>query len=139
MTLLRTALALAVVALLAPAGVRAAAPPVGLSVAPGFSIERIATVEAGREITVAPNGDLFVGTSTNAVYIVADAQGNAAQFSHGQMIGSNTQHGDIHIAIAANQARVKLATICQRHLDTFGACHHMGVSEDLPIGGKDEA
>jgi glucose/arabinose dehydrogenase len=77
-SLLRTALALAVVALLAPAGVRAAAPPVGLTVAPGFIIERIATVEQGREITVAPNGDLFVGTSTNTVYIVADAQGNAA-------------------------------------------------------------
>ena len=44
----------------------------------GFTIERIATVEAAREITVAPNGDLFVATSTNAVYVVADAQGNAA-------------------------------------------------------------
>jgi glucose/arabinose dehydrogenase len=77
-SLLRAALALAVVALLAPAGVRAAAPPVGLTVAPGFIIERIATVEQGREITVAPNGDLFVGTSANSVYIVADAQGNAA-------------------------------------------------------------
>jgi glucose/arabinose dehydrogenase len=77
-TLLRTALALAVVALLAPAGVRAAAPPVGLTVASGFAIERIATVENAREIAVAPNGDLFVGTSGNTVYIVADAQGNAA-------------------------------------------------------------
>jgi glucose/arabinose dehydrogenase len=69
---------MAVIALLAPAGARAAAPPVGLTVAPGFIIERIATVEQGRELAVAPNGDLFVGTSTNAVYIVADAQGTAA-------------------------------------------------------------
>jgi glucose/arabinose dehydrogenase len=77
-TLLRTALALAVVALLAPAGVRAAAPPVGLTVPAGFTIERIATVEQARELTVAPNGDLFVGTSRNAVYVVPDALGNAA-------------------------------------------------------------
>jgi glucose/arabinose dehydrogenase len=76
-TLLRTALVLAVVALLAPASVRAAAPPVGLTVPAGFMIERIATVEQARELTVAPNGDLFVGTSRNAVYIVPDAQGNA--------------------------------------------------------------
>ncbi len=77
MSWLRLVLALAVVALAAPAGVRAAAPPVGLTVAPGFIIERIATVEQGREIAVAPNGDLFVGTSANTVYIVPDAQGNA--------------------------------------------------------------
>ncbi len=77
-SLLRTALAVAVAAVLAPAGTRAAAPPAGLRVAPGFTIERIATVEQAREIVVAPNGDLFAGTSGNAVYIVADAQGNAA-------------------------------------------------------------
>jgi glucose/arabinose dehydrogenase len=77
-SMLRTVLALAVVALLAPAGVRAAAPPLGLTVAPGFIIERIATVEDGRELAVAPNGDLFVGTSRNVVYVVAGAEGNAA-------------------------------------------------------------
>jgi glucose/arabinose dehydrogenase len=77
-SLLRTALGVAVVALLAPAGACAAAPSVGLTVPPGFSIERIATVEQAREIVIAPNGDLFVGTSTNAVYVVANAQGQAA-------------------------------------------------------------
>jgi glucose/arabinose dehydrogenase len=78
MALVRSALALTVVALLAPAGVRAAAPPVGLTVAAGFIIERIATVEQARELAVAPNGDLFVGTSGSQVFVIADAQGNAA-------------------------------------------------------------
>ncbi len=49
----------------------------GLTVAPGFTIERIATVEGGRELAVSANGDLFVGTAADAVYIVPDAQGNA--------------------------------------------------------------
>jgi glucose/arabinose dehydrogenase len=76
-TLLRAALALAVLALLAPAGVRAAAPPAGLTVPAGFIIERIATVENAREIVVAPNGDLFVATSGNTIDVVPDAQGSA--------------------------------------------------------------
>jgi glucose/arabinose dehydrogenase len=71
-------LAFALLALLVPAGVRAAAPPAGLTVAPGFIIERIATVEQARELAVAPNGDLFVGTSGSHVFVIADAQGNAA-------------------------------------------------------------
>jgi glucose/arabinose dehydrogenase len=77
-SLLRIGGAVAVLALLAPAGVRAAAAPVGLSVPAGFAIERIATVENGRELAIAPNGDLFVATSGNTVDIVADAEGNAA-------------------------------------------------------------
>jgi len=39
-------------------------------VVPGFTLERIATVDGGRELAVASNGDLFVGTSGNDVYIV---------------------------------------------------------------------
>jgi len=45
------------------------------SVPPGFSIETIAHVSAPRELAVAPNGDLLVGTSGSAVVIVADATG----------------------------------------------------------------
>jgi glucose/arabinose dehydrogenase len=77
-SLLRSILALAVLAFLAPAGVRAAAAPLGLTVPPGFIIERIATVEGARELAVAPNGDLFVGTSGNTIDIVAGAEGDAA-------------------------------------------------------------
>jgi glucose/arabinose dehydrogenase len=43
----------------------------------GFSIERIATVPRARELVVAPNGDLFVGTTGNAIYVVPDAEKNA--------------------------------------------------------------
>lgn len=43
----------------------------------GFTIERIATVPHARELAAAPNGDLFVGSSTHTVYIVTDALGAA--------------------------------------------------------------
>jgi len=41
----------------------------------GFSAERIATVAGARELFVAPNGDLFVGTNGNTIAVVPDAQG----------------------------------------------------------------
>jgi glucose/arabinose dehydrogenase len=50
-----------------------------LSVPAGFTMERIATVPRARELAVAPNGDLFVGTSGNSVYLVPDAQGSPGQ------------------------------------------------------------
>ncbi|HTW84436.1 MAG TPA: hypothetical protein VMD91_10240 [Candidatus Sulfotelmatobacter sp.] len=49
----------------------------GASVPPGFTLEPIAHVAGARELTVAPNGDLFVGTSGSDVYVVPDAQGHA--------------------------------------------------------------
>ena len=78
-SLLRTALtALTVLALLGPAGAGAANTADGLTVPAGFTIEKIATVPRARELAVAPNGDLFVGTSGNTVFIVAGAQDVAA-------------------------------------------------------------
>ena len=49
------------------------------SLSSGFSIQQIATVDGARELAAAPNGDLFVGTSGQDVYIVphADAAGSA--------------------------------------------------------------
>jgi len=58
-----------------PAGAADAAP--GIKVPAGFTAERIATVPRARELAVAPNGDLFVGTNGNAIYVVPDAQGAA--------------------------------------------------------------
>src|SRR5580704_2419298 len=49
-----------------------------LTVPAGFTIERIATVSEARELAVAPNGDLFVGTSGHDVIVVADAQAKPA-------------------------------------------------------------
>jgi glucose/arabinose dehydrogenase len=45
----------------------------------GFSIQHIATVDGARELAAAPNGDLFVGTSGQDIYIIphADAAGSA--------------------------------------------------------------
>jgi glucose/arabinose dehydrogenase len=45
----------------------------------GFTAERIATIRRARELAVAPNGDLFVGTNGNAIYVVPDAQGTAGE------------------------------------------------------------
>jgi glucose/arabinose dehydrogenase len=70
----RWILTFALVALAAGAGNAADDGP---TVPSGFTIERIATVPHARELAATPNGDLFVGTSGNVVYLVADAQGNA--------------------------------------------------------------
>lgn len=43
------------------------------TVASGFTIERIGTVDGARELVVAPNGDLFVGTSGADVYLLPHA------------------------------------------------------------------
>ncbi len=52
----------------------------------GFAIERIASVDGARELAVAPNGDLFVGTSSNDVDIVQHAEssspGSPQTFAH---------------------------------------------------------
>ena len=42
----------------------------------GFTIERIGTVDGARELVVAPNGDLFIGTASNTVALLphADAE-----------------------------------------------------------------
>jgi glucose/arabinose dehydrogenase len=70
---------LAVGALLAPAasGGAHAAPGVPLTVPRAFTLEKIASVPGARELAVAPNGDLFVGTNGDAVYVVPDAEKNA--------------------------------------------------------------
>lgn len=60
----------------APAGAAAAAE---VKVPSGFAAERIATVSRARELAVAPNGDLFVGTLGTGIYVVPDAEKNAGE------------------------------------------------------------
>ena len=50
-------------------------PPVasGLTVPSGFTITTIATISNARELSVAPNGDLFVGTSGQSVWVIPHA------------------------------------------------------------------
>jgi glucose/arabinose dehydrogenase len=50
-----------------------------LTVPRGFTIARIASVQGARELAVAPNGDLFVGTLSNEVYVIAHPDGAPAQ------------------------------------------------------------
>jgi glucose/arabinose dehydrogenase len=72
--ILACALALAGLAVLAAPAARGADRS-GLTVPRGFSAEKIATVSGARELAVAPNGDLLVGTNGNTVAIVPSAQG----------------------------------------------------------------
>ena len=64
-------------ALRAPAAHAASSAP--LTVPPGFTAEKIASVPGARELAVAPNGDLFVGTSGSAIYVVPDAEKNPGE------------------------------------------------------------
>ena len=98
----------------------------------GFSIQHIATIDGARELAAAPNGDLFVGTSGQDVYIVphADAAGPAGAprvFAHfddspaagvafsGNTLYVGTQFGIWRIAYHAGDLRAramqKLASI----------------------------
>ena len=72
---------LAACALLALAAPRDAHAATGapLTVPRGFAVEKIASVPGARELAVAPNGDLFVGTNGDAVYVVPDAERNAGE------------------------------------------------------------
>lgn len=45
------------------------------SLPPGFTVQTIAHVAGARELAIAPDGDLFVGTSGRAVYVIARAEG----------------------------------------------------------------
>jgi glucose/arabinose dehydrogenase len=57
-------------------GARAAATTIP-TVAPGFTIEAIAHVRRARELAVAANGDLFIGTDGDTIEVVGDAQTSA--------------------------------------------------------------
>ncbi len=76
-----------------PCGPAASAGDAAIGVPAGFAVQRIATVRGARELAVAPNGDLFVGTLGSTIEVVPDAQGNAgaprtfASFDDGPMAG----------------------------------------------------
>ncbi len=53
-------------------------PATGLSVPPGFQIQVIAKVSGARELAFSPNGDLFAGTTGSSVYVIDNAEGQAA-------------------------------------------------------------
>ena len=55
---------------LAVLAISAASAEPTFTVPEGFTITRIATIPVARELAVAPNGDLFVGTSGSEIYVV---------------------------------------------------------------------
>jgi glucose/arabinose dehydrogenase len=64
-----------IASLLAAALVAVASPlPAGLTLPRGFHGEAIAIVQGARELAIAPNGDLFVGTEGTDVYVIPHAQ-----------------------------------------------------------------
>lgn len=97
----------------------------------GFRVERIATIDQARELAFAPNGDLFVGSSTGDVYIVPhadasagsprvfvhldDTPANGVSFADGSLY-VGTQHAIWRVAyrngdLRARSAPEKLATV----------------------------
>ena len=60
--------------------------PATLTVASGFKMEVVASIDAARELAALPNGDLLVGTNGSAMYIVPNAEadgtpGKSAKFA----------------------------------------------------------
>ncbi len=53
-------------------------PAPGLTVPAGFTIDIIGRVNGARELAAAPNGDLFVGTNGSSIYLIRNAEGQAA-------------------------------------------------------------
>src|SRR5579883_1497675 len=67
-----------ILSLIAAGTVPVASAEPALTVPGEFTVARIADVPHARELAVAPNGDLFVGTLSNAVYVIAHPDTTAA-------------------------------------------------------------
>jgi glucose/arabinose dehydrogenase len=75
------------------------------TVADGFIITQIATIPGARELSFAPNGDLFVGTSGSDVYIVPNADAPAdppephvfAHFNDAPAAGVTVADGSLYV------------------------------------------
>ncbi len=67
----RGALLLIVLAVFSPESAACAIP----TVPPGFEITRIASIPGARELAIAPNDDLFVGTNGTSIEVVPHAEG----------------------------------------------------------------
>lgn len=63
--------------------------PSGLTVASGFKMEVVASIDSARELAALPNGDLLVATGGSAMYIIPNAEadgapGKSAKFADAQ-------------------------------------------------------
>jgi glucose/arabinose dehydrogenase len=145
--------ALAVTAALVLCIARAAPPAraagAGIEVPSGFTAERIATVPRARELAVAPNGDLFVGTSADAVYLVPDAEKNAGEprrfasvadgpvagvFLDGDTLYVGTQHGVYRVPYRAGDREARTAPQKIASVRTGGGGGHSTTTVALANG-----
>jgi glucose/arabinose dehydrogenase len=133
----------------------ASAPPVvvggpsqagsSLTVPSGFTIQSIATVPGARELSFAPNGDLFVGTGGSSLYIVQNAEGQAslphvfatlpespaagvAVSLQNSSIYVGTQFGVYRIAYATGDSTAKSAPVKIASVRTAGGIGHATTS-----------
>jgi glucose/arabinose dehydrogenase len=122
---------LAALATLACAAVAAAQNDTGLSVPDGFSIERVARINAVRELAFAPDGNLFAGTRSGQIYVVPHPEQTpgepavyvkigdppaATVYFSGDTLYAGTQHGIWKVpysrgALSASGEPVKIASV----------------------------
>lgn len=87
------------------------------TVAPGFSIERIAQIPGARELAVAPNGDLFVGTEGPTVELLPHAESahpgpehTFATFDRGPAAGVTLGDGSLFVGAQFGVYRIAYRT-----------------------------
>ena len=83
--------------------------PSGLSVPSGFTVQTIADIGGAREIAPLPNGDLIVGTSGSAVYIVPNAEA-AAGAGAASVFATVNDAPDAGVAFSQPTCTVYIAT-----------------------------
>lgn len=84
-------------------------PASGLKVPSGFTVDVIARVNGARELAAAPNGDLFVGTSGSSVYVIQNAEGQAANPAVFASVGDSPAAG-IALSVAAPNCALYVGT-----------------------------
>ena len=84
-------------------------PATGLSVPSPFSIQVIAQVSGARELAVAPNGDMFVGTTGSNVYIIQNVEGQASNPAPFADLGDSPAAG-VALSVTAPDCAVYVGT-----------------------------
>jgi glucose/arabinose dehydrogenase len=84
-------------------------PVSGLHVPSGFRMEIVARVNGARELAAAPNGDLLVGTDGTRVYVVQNAEGQAANPAVFADLGDSPAAG-VALSLAAPNCALYVGT-----------------------------
>jgi glucose/arabinose dehydrogenase len=84
-------------------------PAPGLRVPSGFALQVVGRVNGARELAAAPNGDLFVGTSGSNVYVIQNAEGQAANPAIFANVGDTPAAG-VALSVAAPDCALYVGT-----------------------------